>query len=78
MANRPGVNALPGILGLIILINSRKHLVVFGTRNTPFAVSSDWFEESCWIPSYELDQSLATRMRGLLQRIREETSSIWR
>ncbi len=34
-------------------------------RHRPFAVSSRWFEGSCQITSYELDELLGTKLRAL-------------
>ena len=58
----------PVTLRLKLEINSREHIAVYRIRNIPFAVSSRWFEGSCSISSYELDELLATKMRALYQR----------
>ena len=49
-------------------INTREHFAVYGLRRVPFSVASRWFEGSCEIHSYELDELLATKLRALYQR----------
>ena len=49
-------------------INTREHFVVYGFKQIPFRVSSRWFEGSCEIHSYELDELLGTKLRALYQR----------
>jgi predicted nucleotidyltransferase component of viral defense system len=53
---------------LKVEINSREHFAVNGFKRAPFGVSSRWFEGSCYIPTYELDELLATKLRALFQR----------
>jgi predicted nucleotidyltransferase component of viral defense system len=53
---------------LKVEINSREHFTVHGFTSVPFAVSSRWFEGSCQITSYELDELLGTKLRALYQR----------
>jgi predicted nucleotidyltransferase component of viral defense system len=53
---------------LKVEINSREHFAVHGFTSIPFAVSSRWFEGSCQITSYELDELLGTKLRALYQR----------
>jgi predicted nucleotidyltransferase component of viral defense system len=55
-------------LRLKVEINSREHFSVHGFTSVPFAVSSRWFEDSCQITSYELDELLGTKLRALYQR----------
>ena len=55
-------------LRLKVEINSREHFAVFGFTHFPFAVSSRWFEGSCKVRSYELDELLGTKLRALYQR----------
>jgi predicted nucleotidyltransferase component of viral defense system len=55
-------------LRLKVEINSREHFAVHGFTSVPFAASSRWFEGSCQITSYELDELLATKLRALYQR----------
>src|SRR4029079_6373290 len=47
---------------------TREHFAVYGLRKVPFTVSSRWFEGSCEINSYELDELLGTKLRALYQR----------
>jgi predicted nucleotidyltransferase component of viral defense system len=55
-------------LRLKVEINTREHFVVYGFKQIPFRVSSRWFEGSCHIHSYELDELLGTKLRALYQR----------
>jgi predicted nucleotidyltransferase component of viral defense system len=58
----------PIALKLKVETNTREHFSAFGLRTVPFRVSSRWFEGSCGIQSYELDELLATKLRALYQR----------
>jgi len=49
-------------------INSREHFTVYGFNEAPFTVSSRWFEGSCNIKIYELNELLGTKLRALYQR----------
>ncbi|ABA03528.1 conserved hypothetical protein [Nitrobacter winogradskyi Nb-255] len=53
---------------LKVEINSREHFAVHGFTRIPFSVASRWFEGACEIPTYELDELLATKLRALYQR----------
>lgn len=64
--NSEDTPAIP--LRLKVEINSREHFSVYGLKRVPFAVASRWFEGSCEILSYELDELLATKLRALYQR----------
>ncbi len=55
-------------LKLKIEINTREHFTVYGIAPVPFSVSSRWFERSCHIPTYALDELLGTKLRALYQR----------
>jgi Nucleotidyl transferase AbiEii toxin, Type IV TA system len=55
-------------LRLKVAINSREHFTVYGFTRVPFAVSSRWFEGTCEIGTYTLDELLGTKMRALYQR----------
>lgn len=58
----------PVRLRLKIEINSREHFTVYGFTTVPFTVSSRWFEGSCQISTYALDELLGTKLRALYQR----------
>jgi len=60
----------PFTLRFKVEINSREHFSVYGINAVPFSVASRWFEGSCNISSYELDELLGTKMRALYQRKR--------
>lgn len=55
-------------LRLKVEINSREHFAVLGFKDEPFKVSSRWFEGSCDIATYSLDELLGTKLRALYQR----------
>jgi len=61
-------DAPPTRLRLKVEINSREHLAIYGVTRVPFAVSSRWFEGTCQIATYELDELLGTKLRALYQR----------
>ena len=41
---------------------------MYELKKVPFTVTSRWFEGSCSIHSYDLDELLGTKMRALFQR----------
>lgn len=49
-------------------INTREHFAVDGFRKIPFSVDSRWFQGSCEVTTYTLDELLGTKMRALYQR----------
>jgi predicted nucleotidyltransferase component of viral defense system len=55
-------------LRLKVEINTREHFVVEGFKEIPFAVKSRWYNGSCSILSYELNELLGTKLRALYQR----------
>ena len=55
-------------LKLKVEINSREHFTVYGFNEVPFTVSARWFEGSCKIKMYELNELLGTKLRALYQR----------
>ncbi len=61
-------DAPPIRLRLKVEIDSREHFAVYGFNQFPFTVASRWFEGSCQIRSYELDELLGTKLRALYQR----------
>lgn len=61
-------DAPPVPLRLKIETNTREHFSVFGLKEIPFAVDSRWFEGSCSVHTYELDELLGTKLRALYQR----------
>jgi len=64
--NSEGTPPIP--LRLKVEINSREHFAVHGFTKVPFEVLSRWFEGSCQIMTYELDELLGTKLRALYQR----------
>jgi predicted nucleotidyltransferase component of viral defense system len=61
-------DAPPIKMKLKVEINSREHFAVHGFRRVPFSVASRWFEGSCELPTFELDELLGTKLRALYQR----------
>lgn len=61
-----GEPAIP--LRLKVETNTREHFAVYGLKHVPFSVSSRWFQGSCEIQSYDLDELLGTKLRALYQR----------
>jgi predicted nucleotidyltransferase component of viral defense system len=55
-------------LKLKVEINTREHFSVFGLTKVPFGVKSRWFQGTCEINTYELDELLGTKLRALYQR----------
>ena len=55
-------------LKLKVEINTREHFAVYGFVHKPFTVSSRWFEGTCEIKTYVLEELLATKLRALYQR----------
>jgi predicted nucleotidyltransferase component of viral defense system len=53
---------------LKVEINTREHFAVYGLKHVQFGVKSRWFEGSCDICTYELDELLGTKLRALYQR----------
>jgi predicted nucleotidyltransferase component of viral defense system len=55
-------------LRLKIEINCREHFNVLGVNEVPFHVENSWFNGTCNIISYELEELLGTKLRALYQR----------
>ena len=53
---------------LKIEINPNECFSVFGYKKIPFSVSSSWFNGTCDILTYSLDELLGTKLRALYQR----------
>jgi predicted nucleotidyltransferase component of viral defense system len=49
-------------------INTREHVAFDGIRRNSFAVNSRWFQGSCEIATFSLEELLATKLRALYQR----------
>jgi predicted nucleotidyltransferase component of viral defense system len=60
---------LPAVqMKLKVEINTREHFTVYGHRERRFEVASRWFSGAAGVPSYDLDELLATKLRALFQR----------
>lgn len=55
-------------LRLKIETNSREHFTVMGYTKFPFELKSSWFEGTCNISTYTLEELLGTKLRALYQR----------
>ena len=55
-------------LKLKVEVNTREHFSELGLQRVPFSFSSRWFEGSCDVTSYDLDELLGTKLRALYQR----------
>lgn len=53
---------------LKVEINCKEHFTVLGLAKIPFEVKSQWFNGSCEITTYQLDELVATKLRALYQR----------
>lgn len=53
---------------LKVEINSREHFAVIGIRKKSFIMESPWFTGSCEIPTFTLEELLASKLRALYQR----------
>lgn len=48
--------------------NTREHFTVHGLQQFPFQVKSSWFDGSCRLTTYRLEELLGTKLRALYQR----------
>ena len=55
-------------LKLKIEINCREHFSVLGLDKKPFEVKSSWFQGTCYLTTYKLEELLGTKLRALYQR----------
>ncbi len=55
-------------LRLKVEVNTREHFAIEGFKQIPFNVNSRWYNGSCSIKSYELNELLGTKLRALYQR----------
>lgn len=55
-------------LRLKVEANTREHFTVHGLAQFPFEVKSSWFEGSCNLTTYHLEELLGTKLRALYQR----------
>jgi len=53
---------------LKIEINCKEHFAVLGLTKIPFEVKSLWFNGTCEITTYQLDELVGTKLRALYQR----------
>lgn len=49
-------------------INSREQFSELGLQSMPFAVDNQWFQGEANVPSFAIDELLATKLRALYQR----------
>jgi predicted nucleotidyltransferase component of viral defense system len=55
-------------LRLKVEANTREHFTVFGLQQFPFDLKSSWFDGSCHLTTYRLEELLGTKLRALYQR----------
>ncbi len=55
-------------LRLKVEANTREHFNVLGLLHYPFEMKSSWFEGSCNLTTYRLEELLGTKLRALYQR----------
>jgi len=55
-------------LRLKVEVNTREHFTVHGLQQFPFDVKSFWFDGSCQINTYCIEELLGTKLRALYQR----------
>jgi predicted nucleotidyltransferase component of viral defense system len=48
--------------------NTREHFTVLGLKKFPFEVKSSWFDGSCHLTTYRLEELIGTKLRALYQR----------
>ena len=53
---------------LKVEINSREHFAVMGVQKKKFSMASPWFTGECEVPTFDLNELLATKLRALYQR----------
>lgn len=53
---------------LKIEVNTREHFSVYGLVDIPVKLDSEWDQGEALIPTYQLDELLATKLRALYQR----------
>lgn len=66
-------------LKLKIETNCREHFTVLGWEKKPFEVKSSWFEGSCNLTTYKIEELLGTKLRALYQRRKgRDLYDIWK
>jgi len=55
-------------LKIKVEVNCREHFTVYGIKETPFTLDSDWYKGKTAIPTYEIEELLGTKLRALYQR----------
>ncbi len=55
-------------LKLKIEVNTREHKSLYGLRDYPFTVESEWYQSQARVTSFEPDEIFGTKLRALLQR----------
>ncbi|MGY6520250.1 MAG: nucleotidyl transferase AbiEii/AbiGii toxin family protein [Mongoliitalea sp.] len=53
---------------LKIEVNTREHFSVYGLVDIPVKLDSEWDKGEALVPTYQLDELLATKLRALYQR----------
>jgi hypothetical protein len=63
-------------LQLKVEMNTREHAHLMGLREMPFKVDSGWYSGACEITTFAPEELFGTKLRALLQRRKNRTSSI--
>jgi len=61
-------DSLAGEIHLKVEINCKEHFSVFPLVRFPFSVQNGWFNGSCELLTYELEELVGTKLRALYQR----------
>jgi len=56
------------VIKLKVEVNTREHFSVYGIQNIPVKLDSEWDDGEALVPTYGLDELLATKLRALYQR----------
>ena len=58
----------PTSLRLKIELNPNEKSSILGFQRKPYAIESSWYSKSCEITTYDINETLATKLRAFLQR----------
>lgn len=53
---------------LKVEVNTREHFSLYGLQRIPVKLESEWSHGEAFVPTYQLDELLATKLRALYQR----------
>jgi len=65
-------------LRLKVEVNCREHHTIYGIKEVPYKMDSEWYKSEILIPTYELAEMLGTKMRAMYQRSKgRDLFDIW-